>query len=59
MFAQVDYVALDLIESDEHPTFRYFKDDDTEGVTIAIGNAVVLITPLSELAHKLIEISEG
>jgi hypothetical protein len=59
MYAQVDYVAIDLIESDTQPTFRYFKDDDVEGVSIGIGNAVVVIQPLNELAQKLIEISKA
>lgn len=60
MFAQVDNVALDIIESDTDPTIRYWEDEEeeTDGITIAIGNTVVTISPVSEFAHKLLEVSK-
>lgn len=60
MFAQVDYVALDIIESDTQPVMRYWEDeeDETDGITITIGNAVVTFSPVSEFAHQLLAVSK-
>lgn len=57
MFAQVDYPAFDHITSDSEPSFRFYEDDGVQGVSIGIGDAVVTIEPISELAMKLIEIT--
>lgn len=59
MFAQVDLVSIDHIETDMEPRFRFFEDDGVSGVSIGIGNAVVVIQPIEELALKLVEISKS
>lgn len=58
MFAQIDYPALDIITSDNQPNFRVYEEDGEQGVAIGIGDAVVIIYPISELAMKLIEITK-
>lgn len=59
MFAQVDIPHLDIIESDTEPNFRFWEEDDIQGVSIGINGAVVVIYPIDELARKLIEITKG
>lgn len=58
MFAQVDVPHLDIIESDTEPNFRVWEEDGVQGLSIGIAGAVVIFSPLSELAHKLIEITK-
>lgn len=63
MFVQVDNRAYDIIESDTEPKVSLFEFEDNEefdkqGLKVVVGNTVILLYPIEDLAYKILELTE-
>ena len=63
MFVQVDNRAYDIIESDTEPKVSLFEFEDQEefdkqGLKVVVGNTVILLYPIEDLAYKILELTE-
>lgn len=63
MFAQIDVPAYDFMDSDDEPRFKLVEfdtdEDDTEkGLRIVIGESVVTLSPIDDLARVILELTK-